>query len=178
MSTTLWSPGQPPPPWNYEYQYPVDCLRACWIIPAWSTGFSTGATPIYPNNVVIGAMPGVYNGPPIRFKVQLDEFFPVRTATVVNGGSGYAVGDEIQLPYGQLDGNPIGGPAWLRVLTAPGGVIATVEVLNQVYEANPIEGGSYFKIQANPIPAGYTTGSGIGATFNITQGSTKSSFRS
>src|SRR5271165_2983206 len=33
-ATTLWQPGQPAPPWCYEYQYPVDCLRACWIIPA------------------------------------------------------------------------------------------------------------------------------------------------
>src|SRR5882757_4814998 len=33
-ATSLWAKGQPPPPWAYEYQYPVDCLRPCWIIPA------------------------------------------------------------------------------------------------------------------------------------------------
>src|SRR5882762_28835 len=26
--TVLWGPGVPMPPWAYEYQYPVDCLRA------------------------------------------------------------------------------------------------------------------------------------------------------
>ena len=26
-ATNLWQPGQPPPPWAYEYQYPADCLR-------------------------------------------------------------------------------------------------------------------------------------------------------
>src|SRR6185312_7696867 len=28
-ATTLWQPGQPAPPWNYEYQYPPDCERVC-----------------------------------------------------------------------------------------------------------------------------------------------------
>jgi len=41
-ATTLWTPGQPTPPWAYEYQYPVDCLRACWIIPATQTGYAGG----------------------------------------------------------------------------------------------------------------------------------------
>src|SRR6476660_6576230 len=27
----VWGKGQPAPPWAYEYQYPVDCLRACWV---------------------------------------------------------------------------------------------------------------------------------------------------
>ena len=36
--TTLWQKGQPAPPYAYEYQYPVDCLRACFIIPANQTG--------------------------------------------------------------------------------------------------------------------------------------------
>src|SRR4029077_5623789 len=30
-ATQLWAKGQPAPPWAYEYQYPVDCLRACWV---------------------------------------------------------------------------------------------------------------------------------------------------
>src|SRR5438034_1016242 len=41
-ATTLWQPGQPAPPFAYEYQYPVDCLRAVSIIPANQTGFSGG----------------------------------------------------------------------------------------------------------------------------------------
>lgn len=43
-ATTLWAPGQPAQPWAYEYQYPVDCLRPCWVIPATQTGFA--GTPI------------------------------------------------------------------------------------------------------------------------------------
>src|ERR1700742_614242 len=41
-STTLWQPGQPAPPWAYEYQYPVDCLQPRWIIPSTQTGFAGG----------------------------------------------------------------------------------------------------------------------------------------
>src|SRR5258708_1701219 len=40
-ATNLWAPGQPPPPWAYEYQYPWDCLRAVSIIPANQTGFAS-----------------------------------------------------------------------------------------------------------------------------------------
>src|SRR5882724_688049 len=39
-ATNLWQPGQPAPPWAYEYQYPVDCLEPRWIIPSTQTGFA------------------------------------------------------------------------------------------------------------------------------------------
>lgn len=42
-ATQLWQPGQPSPPWAYEYQYPEDCLRACFIIPSTNTGFADAA---------------------------------------------------------------------------------------------------------------------------------------
>jgi hypothetical protein len=42
-----------------------------------------------------------------------------------------------------------------------------VSVLNG---SNPAIGGSYFAVQANPIAQGSTTGSGTGATFNLTFG--------
>lgn len=167
--TTLWERGQPSPPWAYEYQYPVDCLRACWIIPAWSTGFA-GAVPIYP--VTTGVTPSLYTGPPIRFKVQLDEFRPVTAAAVASGGSGYAVGDIITLAETPSGDPPIGAPVKLRVVTAPAGVVATVAVVTQVYDtptASPL-GGSYFGVQTNPVAQSSTDGSGSGATFNLTQG--------
>src|ERR1700749_3992930 len=41
-ATTLWQKGQPAPPWAYEYQYPVDCLRACWVTPQTATGLAGG----------------------------------------------------------------------------------------------------------------------------------------
>lgn len=164
--TTVWEPGQPSPPWIYEYQYPTYCLRACWIIPSWNTGFS-GATPIYP---VTTGYTSQLSGPPIRFKVQIDEFYPVTAAAVAAGGSGYAVGEVITLATTPQGESPIGAPAKLRVLTAPAGVVATVEVISQVIHADPAFGGSYFEVQSNPVSQSSTTGSGSGATFNLTFG--------
>src|SRR5258708_3822213 len=46
-ATQLWAKGQPAPPWAYEYQYPVDCLRMCWLTPQTATGFAP-AVPITP----------------------------------------------------------------------------------------------------------------------------------
>lgn len=164
----FWAPGQPAPPWAYEFQYPVDCLRACWIVAQLQTGF-INAVPIY-GNVNTGFFPTTWAQPAIKFKTATDTFYPVTAAAVSNGGTGYAVGDIITLagtPQGDL---PIGAPAQLRVLTAPGGVIATVEVISQVIDAVPPQGGSYFNVQTNPVAQGSTTGSGIGATFNLTFG--------
>src|SRR5688572_7413733 len=81
-ATSLWTPGQPAPPWAYEYQYPVDCLRAVRIIPANQSDAPAG----------IAAGTGVasfWTGPPVRFKVQIDSFYPVTAAAVVAGGTGY-----------------------------------------------------------------------------------------
>ena len=163
----LWSPGQPPPPWQYEYQYPVDCLRAVSIIPANQTGFS-GTIPISP--AVTGGASTWWQGQPVKFRIQTDQFRPVTAAVVTAGGTGHAVGDIITLPLGPVTSPPIGAPVQLQVLTAPGGVIATVAVVNSIIgSASPL-GGSYFGVQANPIAQGSTTGIGVGATFTLTQG--------
>src|SRR5258707_13300023 len=76
-ATNLWQPGQPPPPWAYEYQYPADCLRACWIVPSTQTGFA-GSVPI--TTAITGGVPSTWLGSPIRFKVQSDQFVPVTAA--------------------------------------------------------------------------------------------------
>jgi len=167
-ATTLWAPGQPPPPWAYEYQYPVDCLRPAFIIPSTQTGFTSGI-PI--TTAVTGGASSYWWGQPIRYAVQTDYFLPVTAAAIANGGTGHAVGDIITLSAGATGVAPIGAPVQLQVLTAPGGVIATVSVVNQVNgEATPL-GGSYFAIQANPVAQGSTTGVGINATFTLTQSS-------
>jgi hypothetical protein len=165
--TTLWQRGQPTPPWAYEYQYPVDCLDACWIIPATQTGFA-GGVPI--TTAVTGGAPSFWSGPPVKFSVMTDIFRPVTAAAVVDGGTGYSVGDTITLPYGPNTSPPIGAPVQLLVTAAPGGIISTVSVITQVKDASPALGGSYFGIQAGPIPQGATDGLGTGATFNLTQG--------
>lgn len=166
-STTLWQPGQPAPPWNYEYQYPVDCLRVLWLIPSTQTGFA-GGIPI--TTAVTGGAASFWQGPPVKFKVQNDQFLPVTAAAVASGGSGYVVGEIITLASGPNTAAPIGAPAQLLVTAAPGGVVSAVSVVNVVLgEANPI-GGSYFLLQPNPVAQGSSTGIGTGATFNLTQG--------
>lgn len=71
--TTTWQKGQPPPPWSYEYIYPADCIRPLWIVPQFTTGFASGV-PI--TTAVTGGAPSFWNGPPVRFKVVLDQLGP------------------------------------------------------------------------------------------------------
>jgi hypothetical protein len=168
VATNLWTPGQPTPPWAYEYQYPVDCLRACWIIPSQQTGFS-GGVPI--TTAVTGGAPSNWVGPPVKYKVQTDTFIPVTAATVANGGTGYAVGDIITLASGNSSQAPIGAPCQLRVeIIGGGGTITTVSVVS-ILPGDTAIGGSYFAAQANPVAQGSSTGSGTGATFTLTFGS-------
>lgn len=165
--TTQWAKGQPPPPWAYEYQYPVDCLRALWIVPQFETGFA-GGVPI--TTAVTGGAASFWQGPPVKFKVAIDQFYPVTAAAVAVGGAGYAVGDLIVLAAGPNTSPPIGAPVVLQVATVSAGVILTVTVVNQILgEATPL-GGSYFAAQTNPVAQGSTTGAGTGATFNLTFG--------
>lgn len=164
-ATPLWTPGQPPPPFAYEYQYPVDCLRACWIIPANQTGFASGV-PI--TTAVTGGAAAFWRGQPVVYKVQNDTFIPVTGAAVVNGGTGHNVGDILTLAAGLNTNPPIGAPVQLVVLTAPGGVIGTVGVVSSINGG--LGGGSYFTKQTNPVAQGTTTGAGINATFNLTYG--------
>src|SRR6266550_8768452 len=88
--TSLWQKGQPPPPWAYEYQYPVDCLRPLWILPQFQTGFA-GGVPI--TTAITGGAASFWQGPPVRFKVGIDQFICIISATPAAPGSGYAVGD-------------------------------------------------------------------------------------
>lgn len=167
-ATTLWEPGQPPPPWAYEYQYPVDCLRACWVIPATQTGFASGV-PI--TTAVTGGASAFWQGQPVTFKVQTDKFRSVTAAAVVSGGSGYAVGDTITLPIGPNTSPPIGAPVQLMVKTEAAGVITAVDVVNVIAGSAAPQGGSYFNVQSGTIAQGSTDGNGSGATFTLTQGS-------
>lgn len=170
--TTLWQPGQPTPPWTYEYQYPVDCVRACWLIPATQTGFA-GGVPI--TTAVTGGAASFWQGPPVKFVTQTDTFIPVTGAAVANGGTGHAVGDIITLAAGLNINAPVGAPAQLLVAAVAGGVITSATVVNSVYAGNTsgaqeIIGGSYFAQQSNPVAQGSTTGQGTGATFTLTYG--------
>jgi hypothetical protein len=174
-TTNLWRPGQPRPPWAYEYQYPVGCLRPCWIIPASQTGFT--GVPI--TTAVTGGAANTWLGGPIVFKVGTDQFLMVTTPTVVTPGTGYAIGDvltptvvpavtETTNKVGTFSiGAPQGAPAQFVVDTINGsGGILTASVINQVIDGSPGRGGSYFfGYQATPTFS--TDGSGTGAVLGF-----------
>ncbi len=70
VGASSWQKGIPPPPWSYEYAYPSDCLRPLWIVPQFTTGFASGV-PI--TTAITGGAPQFWNGPPVRFKVGIDQ---------------------------------------------------------------------------------------------------------
>src|SRR6266850_3388194 len=166
-ATQLWAKGQPAPPWAYEYQYPIDCLRMCWLTPQTATGFASGI-PI--TTAVTSGSPSFWQGPPVKYVVAVDQFFGVLSAVVVAGGTGYAIGDTITLPQAPQGTAPVGAPVVLTVLTlGGGGAVATVSVVNILRGESPPIGGSYFAVQPNPIAQFSTSGAGTGATFTLTQ---------
>lgn len=69
----VWGKGLPPPPWSYEYAYPSDCLRPIYVVPQFTTGFTSGV-PI--TTAVTGGAPAFWNGPPVRFHVAIDQIDP------------------------------------------------------------------------------------------------------
>lgn len=178
--TQTWVKGQPPPPWAYEYAYPPDCLRACWIVPWLNTGFA-GNIPITTAVTAVGmGAPTNYGSPAVPFKIMIDQFYSVSSATIDAAGTGYAVGDLIYLAPGQYSPSnipdndpPIGGPAIIQVESiGAGGTITGISLINTFQQSQPEDSeplsGQYFSIQASPMPQDTTTGSGSGATFNVT----------
>lgn len=179
-ATTLWQKGQVPPPWTYEYQYPVDCLRALFIIPATQTGFS-GAVPI--TTAVTGAANPFWQGPPVKFKVAINQFYVVTAVAIVAAGTGYAVNDRITIALQPTtgttnilgtfaSGSPQGAAVVLVVNSVGGGgAITSVSVLSQlgdIISLTPL-GGSYLYVNSTtPATQGSTTGAGSGATFTLT----------
>ena len=194
-ATTLWQPGQPAPPWNYEYQYPPDCERVCFVIPSTQTGFA-GGVPI--TTAVTGGAASFWQGPPVKFKVQNDQFYSVMALTLASGGSGYAVGDiwfgpgminpTTGVDTQPMNTTPIGGPVQAIITGVSGGVITSFQMVSQVNntQSAPLfpgvaaaapRGGSYFQIQPSPLAQSYTTGNGTGATFNATWSANQQSQR-
>lgn len=169
-ATALWEPGQPMPPWAYEYQYPVDCLRPCWIIPGQTTGY-TGGVPI--TTAVTGVTPIGWTGQPVMYKVATDRFFMATAAAVSAGGSGYAINDEITLNYGDATDPPIGGPAQVRVTNVVAGAISAIELINIIPNTSPAKSGSYFQRSSIPGTQYSTTGSGTGAVISLTMANSR-----
>lgn len=174
-ATQLWQYGQPRPPWAYEYQYPVGCLRACWIIPSTQNGFT--GVPI--TTAVTGGAPTTWLGGPIKFKVATDRFLMVTTATVITPGTGYSVGDVITPAVVNatidttnkagtfLAGSPQGAPAQFFAETVNGtGGVLTVSTINQIIDGSPGRGGSYF-FGYQATPAFSTDGAGTGVVLGF-----------
>lgn len=163
-ATNTWVKGQPAPPWAYEYQYPADCLRAQMLLPQFVTGFSSGI-PI--TTAVTGGSPNWWTGPPVRFKVGVDQFYAATAAAIAAGGLGYAINDLVTLAGTPAGTAPIGAPAVLKVATTGGGgAVATANPVSNVI--GETLAGSYFLPPTNPVAQGSTTGVGAGATFNLT----------
>lgn len=177
-ATNLWQKGQPAPPWAYEYQYPVDCLRPCWITPQTATGFA-GGIPI--TTAVTGGASTTWFGGPVVFKVGIDSFFSVVLADIVGAGASYVPNEIITLvnetyPFaisnGQggtfQPGQPQGAPPLLRVLTVNGaGGILTVEPYNTVIDSLPLASGSLFYKYTDPVAQNYSSSNGVGGNFNL-----------
>lgn len=163
-TATTWSKGLPAPPWTYEYQYPVDCLAAVYVIAGLNTGLVEGI-PIFPAGV--GVWSPIYGGPAAKFKVGIDQFYgATAVASMVSGGTGYAAQDIITL---ETSASGLGAPAQVRVLTVDGsGTILTYELVNHVLGASPSISGSYFTLPSGTQTQGSTTGSGTGASFTLT----------
>jgi hypothetical protein len=178
INQVSWSRGLPLPPWTYEYQYPVDCLRALYIIPQFNSGVN--GTPIYPSGVSTGFSP-LTAGPPQKFNVGIDQFYSIFTATVNLGGVNYNVGDIVTLASGNPSSPPIGAPAQLLVTSVgAGGAITGVSIVNSIINATIASGGSYFnptgsvQLTGLPYPDAFNPdfssafGGGSGAAFNVT----------
>ena len=164
-TVAAWAPGLPIPPWAYEYQYPADCLRALYIVSQFQTGL--GGVPI---TTAVTGFTVNRGGPPIKFKVGVDAFYPALSATVVSGGAGYLVNDIITLATGPITSAPIGGPAQLLVTSVAAGVITGVSVINSMPGADTPQSGAYFSQLSAAQAQGSTTGSGAGATFTLGYG--------
>ena len=194
----MWQAGLPAPPWAYEYQYPVDCLRARWIIPQYTA--LAGGIPIYPPGCATGVASIGWTGPALKFKVSTDSFYAATAAAIVSGGTGYNVGDIIFLAQpsfsftqnyppltNQLSPQSFmmntGAPAALSVTSVgAGGVVTDATLINQVFgstespsgAATQVLSGSYYGPPTNPVGQGYAIGAngqtsaGTGATFNLT----------
>jgi len=179
QQVSIWAKGQPVPPWAYEYQYPVDCIRACWVTPQTATGFASGI-PI--TTAVTGGAPTFWQGPPVKYSVGVDQFFGVSVAAPVAGGSGYAVGDLITVaaqPTTNTITNilgtfqpqaPQGAQPVLQVTSIGGGgsVTGVSPVAITPTETTPFSGSLFYTHATQPVAQGSTTGGGSGATFNLT----------
>lgn len=167
-ATSFWQPGQPAPPWAYEYWYPDDCLRMCFVIPAQQTGFADGV-PI--TTAVTGGAPAFWQGQPVKFKVATDQFREGSGLAVVSGGTGFAVNDTIifginvqAVPQNFPSAQVPAGIVYAKVTGVTGGVITTMTLQDwSTVEVNSL----MFSVPGYTLQQCWTSGLGTGATASI-----------
>jgi hypothetical protein len=162
-----WVPGQPAPPFAYEYYYPGDCLRMCYIIPAQQTGFADGV-PI--TTAVTGGAPALWQGSPIKFKVSTDQFREASGLAIVDGGLGHQVNDLVILGVDILAqtfnaGAVPAGIIRIKVLTVDGsGTILTASLEDfDTIEKNAL----LYSVPTYTLLQVATTGIGTGAQATV-----------
>lgn len=167
--TNNWVRGQPAPPWAYEYLYPDDCLRACWIIPNSQTGF-VGTTPI--TNAVTGGYSTTVFGAPVVFKVTTDQFRAGFGLSIVFGGINYQVNDTVILGTDTLgfNFNPGLVPAGIikiKVLSVDGsGAILTASL--QAFDGAQVsQNALLFGVPTYNLVQVQTSGLGSGAIATV-----------
>jgi hypothetical protein len=181
-ATNLWQKGQPAPPWSYEYQRPRDCLFAAWVVPNLATGFA-GGVPI--TTAVTGGAPSFWQGPPVKFKSAIDQFYVCTSlGGFFTGGVGYAVGDLIVIAN-QLStvittnilgtfnaGAPQGAAPILQVTSVDGaGGVTGANLVGPTANINGTQqtiSGAYFYLNTGHYTQASTTGSGIGVQISLT----------
>lgn len=167
--TVTWQRGQPAPPWNYEYLYPDDCLRACWIIPTNQTGFA-GGVPI--SNAVTGGYATTYFNAPIIYKVTTDQFRAASGLAIVDGGSGYQVGDTVilgtdTLGYNFNAGEVPAGVVKITVATIDGSGAILTATLTAFDGTQVAQNGFLFSVPTYDLVQVQTSGIGTGASVTV-----------
>lgn len=165
--TNNWQPGQPAPPWAYEYWYPDDCLRMCYIIPAQQTGFADGV-PI--TTAVTGGAPAFWQGQPIKFKIATDQFREGSGLSIVAGGSGFQANDLVILGVDTQNqqfnaGLVPAGIIQIKVLTVDGsgGILtAQLQAQNVINKTSQLFGVPTYNLRQV-----FTTGLGTGAVATV-----------
>ncbi len=179
-SQSGWSTNYPAPPWTYSYVYPIDCMQVRSIIGQ-------------PQQVPI--VPPIFSGvnqtglptsrlPAGRFEIASDKTdaagnlingsYTCTVATLLAAGSGYKVGDLLQLPTALTVSGyaaPITIPATIQVyaVNGSGGITGSTLLLSAIVPFVSIAAGTGYFLAPGPTnPVTVTGGSGSGATFNLT----------
>ncbi len=168
-TTFNWQPGQPAPPWAYEYFYPDDCLRCCWIVPNQNVGFAN-AIPI--TTAVTGGAPSTWLGQPVKFDIRVDQFRGASGLAIVAGGAGYQVNDLVILGTDTLGNNfnlsaAPAGIIQIKVLSVGGSGAILTASLQAFSKVQVAQSAFLFSVPTYTLVQVSTTGLGTGATATV-----------